>query len=215
MSRYYFLLIHIFALIILYSTLPFIGRGNKILLSSIGTANAYISSDIAISVVAEFVTTPQVPTSIDLSKAGLPTAGSLLRLLCDGEGPPYDVMIRSVDGSKASDPSLDLGAHRWVLSARSPVFKTMLSIPMAEAKSGVVEITDVAHDVMREVLRFIYLNKFTREMDTVLDAMGEDLLYAADKYEVAGLVGLCEQHFIRRVSDKNVLHLHQLALTYN
>ena len=47
---------------------------------------------------------------------------------------------------------------------------------MEERKQNRVEITDVDHDVMREMLRFIYTGKAPH-----LDKMADDLLAAADK----------------------------------
>lgn len=46
---------------------------------------------------------------------------------------------------------------------------------------GRVEITDVDHEVMREMLRFIYTGKAPN-----LDKMADDLLAAADKVSVSG-----------------------------
>ena len=51
---------------------------------------------------------------------------------------------------------------------------------MEERKLNRVEITDVDHEVMREMLRFIYTGKAPN-----LDKMADDLLAAADK------VGFC------------------------
>ena len=47
---------------------------------------------------------------------------------------------------------------------------------MEERKQNRVEITDVDHEVMREMLRFIYTGKAPN-----LEKMADDLLAAADK----------------------------------
>ena len=63
-----------------------------------------------------------------------------------------------------------------IFAARSPVFNAMFEHEMEERKQGRVEITDVDHEVMREMLRFIYTGKAPN-----LDKMADDLLAAADK----------------------------------
>ena len=59
----------------------------------------------------------------------------------------------------------------------------MLKAGMEEAKTGVVEVVDVEEETMEKLLEFIYSGK-VEDMDNQL----EMLLYAADKYEIQGLV---------------------------
>lgn len=67
-------------------------------------------------------------------------------------------------------------AHKAILAARSPVFAAMFEHEMEEKKNNKVDITDMDHDVLREMLRFIYTGKapFIEKMDA-------ELLAAADK----------------------------------
>jgi speckle-type POZ protein len=62
------------------------------------------------------------------------------------------------------------------LTARSPVFAAMFEHEMEERKQNRVAITDVDHEVLKEMLRFIYTGKAPN-----LDKMADDLLAAADK----------------------------------
>lgn len=62
------------------------------------------------------------------------------------------------------------------LLARSPVFQAMFEHEMEERKHNRVDITDVDHEVLREMLRFIYTGKASN-----LEKMADDLLAAADK----------------------------------
>ena len=55
---------------------------------------------------------------------------------------------------------------------------------MEEAKTGVVDVVDVEEKTMEKVVEFIYSGEI-EDMDDQL----ERLLYAADKYEIQGLVG--------------------------
>lgn len=61
-------------------------------------------------------------------------------------------------------------------AARSPVFQAMFEHEMEERKHNRVDITDVDHEVLREMLRFIYTGKASN-----LEKMADDLLAAADK----------------------------------
>lgn len=61
-------------------------------------------------------------------------------------------------------------------SARSPVFAAMFEYEMEERKHNRVEITDVDHDVFKEMLRFVYTGRASN-----LEKMADDLLAAADK----------------------------------
>lgn len=61
-------------------------------------------------------------------------------------------------------------------AARSPVFAAMFEHEMEERKQNRVAISDVEHEVLKEMLRFIYTGKASN-----LDKMADDLLAAADK----------------------------------
>lgn len=65
---------------------------------------------------------------------------------------------------------------RRLFKARSPVYAAMFEHEMEERKHNRVDITDVDHEVMREMLRFIYTGKAPN-----LEKMADDLLAAADK----------------------------------
>ncbi|CAB3238930.1 unnamed protein product [Arctia plantaginis] len=85
------------------------------------------------------------------------------------------------DNERFSDVTLAVGgrefqAHKAILAARSPVFAAMFEHEMEERKRNRVDITDVDHEVLREMLRFIYTGRAPN-----LDKMADDLLAAADK----------------------------------
>ena len=64
----------------------------------------------------------------------------------------------------------------FVSTARSEVFNAMFEHEMEERKLNRVDIHDVDHEVLREMLRFIYTGKAPN-----LEKMADDLLAAADK----------------------------------
>lgn len=88
------------------------------------------------------------------------------------------------ENQKFSDVTLavsgrEFQAHKAILAARSPVFAAMFEHEMEERKHNRVEILDVDHEVLREMLRFIYTGKAAS-----LDKMADDLLAAADKVNI-------------------------------
>ncbi|XP_076242336.1 BTB/POZ and MATH domain-containing protein rdx isoform X5 [Calliopsis andreniformis] len=91
------------------------------------------------------------------------------------------------ENQKFSDVTLtvcgrEFQAHKAILAARSPVFSAMFEHEMEERKQNRVDITDVDHEVLREMLRFIYTGKAAN-----LEKMADDLLAAADKYALERL----------------------------
>lgn len=75
----------------------------------------------------------------------------------------------------------------------------MFEHEMEERKQNRVEIADVDHEVLREMLRFIYTGKAT-----CLDKMADDLLAAADKYALERLKVMCEEALCTNLSIDNV-----------
>ena len=63
-----------------------------------------------------------------------------------------------------------------------------------------IEETDISSDVMEELLYYLYHDK----VDDV-KKINLDLLVAADKYMVSGLLGECVQYFKSNLSDQNAL----------
>lgn len=97
-------------------------------------------------------------------------------------------------------------AHKAILAARSPVFAAMFAHEMEERKHNRVEIQDVDHEVLREMLRFIYTGKATN-----LEKMADDLLAAADKYALERLKVMCEEALCVNLSTENAADVLILA----
>ena len=95
-------------------------------------------------------------------KGRLPSlSGSLKEMFLSGD--LADVTIQLESG--------ELRAHRLILSARSPVFKAMLQHEMNEKVTGVIEMDDVAIEVMQECLTFMYTDACSNE------TVGQRLLF--------------------------------------
>jgi hypothetical protein len=92
--------------------------------------------------------------------------------------------------------------HKLILQLRSPVFKAMLSSAMKESTSNEIIICDFDYDVVKEFIRFLYLDTCdTRALEA------KSLLAIAHKYEVKGLIQACELDLIKMLSISNVVEL--------
>ena len=100
----------------------------------------------------------------------------------------------------------DYNVHKNILAARSPVFRAMLKNNMEERKTGKVIITDIDNDVVKEMLRFIYTGR-----SLSLDKMAEELLIAADKYQLETLKGECQKVLCKSLSIENAPKILMLA----
>ena len=93
-----------------------------------------------------------------------------------------------------------LECHRSVLSCQSDVFRTMfLNMDMKEAKSGEIKINDITAETMETFLYYLYHEEVEEK---VVDT---NLLFAADKYNIAGLVEVCNEYLKSNLSVENCL----------
>ena len=116
-----------------------------------------------------------------------------------------------VDDEEFSDVTLsvngyDYKVHKNILSARSPVFAAMFKSETEERSYGKVIITDVDNDVLKEMLRFIYTGR-----SLSLNNMAEELLIAADKYQLETLKGECQETLRMKLSIANAPKILVLA----
>lgn len=101
-------------------------------------------------------------------------------------------------------------AHKNILSARSPVFAAMFQHKMKENNQGRVEITDCEFEVFREVVGFIYTGRASE-----LNKMAEQVLVAADKYDLSRLKAMCEDILCSKLSVETAADMLVLADTHN
>ncbi|GBM89731.1 Speckle-type POZ protein B [Araneus ventricosus] len=102
-------------------------------------------------------------------------------------------------------------AHKAVLCARSPVFKTMFTSDMREKTDECVNIPDLEDDTVRRMLHFLYT-------DTIEDLQWEDakdLYFAADKYEIFSLKQKCSSFLKHNLQTSNCCDLLLLADMHN
>ena len=101
-------------------------------------------------------------------------------------------MWSTVDRRTFHDVDIQVGeraftAHRFVLSARSPVFEAMFKTEMLEASTGRVQIDDVDSATFETFLKFLYTGTLHADADYC------ELQRLADKYQVETLRALCDK----------------------
>ena len=75
-------------------------------------------------------------------------------------------------------------AHKFVMVARSSVFRAMFEADMKEARTGRVQIVDATPDIFEQFLQFLYTGQLAKPAS-------KHLGYLAEKYDVKTLSSLC------------------------
>ncbi|GFT86879.1 TD and POZ domain-containing protein 1 [Trichonephila clavipes] len=94
-------------------------------------------------------------------------------------------------------------AHKFILSARSLVFRNMFSLDMKEKSTGCVDIDDLDDDTVQRMLLYIY----TATMPDLQWNSACNLYAAADKYEILSLKSECSSFLKDNLSPDNALDL--------
>ena len=108
--------------------------------------------------------------------------------------PKHSDLVLVCEGEK-------IAAHKAILSCRSPVFDRMLQTCMKEGNTGEIIIEDMTPNTLRILLEFIYAGT----VDDITEGV-EEVLYAADKYEMISLVDICVENMKELASPENILH---------
>ena len=97
--------------------------------------------------------------------------------------------------------NVKIPAHRAILAARSPVFAAMFKHNMQENRTNETEIKDVTPAAFRALLRFIYTGQC--EVGNLV----EQLLVAANKYDIQDLKQICDQELRTKLTADNAVDL--------
>ncbi|XP_064384850.1 TD and POZ domain-containing protein 2-like [Halichondria panicea] len=100
-------------------------------------------------------------------------------------------------------------ASKFLLTARSPVFKIMFEADMKEAAANEVTIDDITPAVGKEMIAYIYTDKAPK-----IRSMAEKLWFAAEKYQLPGLKALCENEIVKQLDVDNAAHFFLFAGSY-
>lgn len=147
----------------------------------------------------EAAASPRLPSCSDRSRRSDPsTRGgdviSQLTSLDDADNGSYSSSTRHVRR-----------AHKCILASRSPVFRAMFSLRMQENVKNEVDIEDLSPQVLDAFLDYIY-----SDTQPALHLV-PGLLYAADKYQMPGLLHSCECVLVRSLTAENCLKVFQFA----
>jgi len=104
----------------------------------------------------------------------------------------------------------ELKVHKFILAARSRVFRTMLDVDMVERESGTAEIKDFASEVVTEFINFLYSGQISGDFTNFTE-----LLQIGHQYEVHSLVKTCSDLLVFDISAKNVAEIGALAEKYD
>ncbi|KAG6637871.1 hypothetical protein CIPAW_11G208400 [Carya illinoinensis] len=133
-------------------------------------------------------------------RSNVTALASLGRMLA--ESIHTDITINASDGS--------IGAHRAVLAARSPVFRSMFSHNLKEKEMSSIDISDMTIEACQAFLNYVYGNIQHEDFRTHRLA----LLHAADKYDISDLKEACHESLLEDIDAKNVLERLQNASLY-
>lgn len=150
-----------------------------------------------------------------------------LRVLCEYELIPtqdienrifiLDLFEKRRQDKKFSDFELvapcgrKLFAHKFVLSANSPVLCAMFENDMREKRLGLVKIKDLSYETLQEVLYYMYCGKFDKLNHELVDSV----LIAADKYQISHLKNACIEFLHKNLGIDNCLKTLKLCKVFD
>ncbi|KAJ4765594.1 BTB/POZ and MATH domain-containing protein 2 [Rhynchospora pubera] len=111
-------------------------------------------------------------------------------------------------------------AHRCVLAARSPVFRTELLGPIKVERNQILEIKDMEPSIFKTMLQFIYTDSLPELEEAKGNkdgsiALAQRLLVAADRYGLERLKRICEVTMFKFIDTDNVATTMTLAEQHN
>jgi hypothetical protein len=104
----------------------------------------------------------------------------------------------------------EIKASNFILS-RSEVFDAMLNVhDTKEAREKTIVIKDVDYHVMSEMIRYMYTDEVPK-----MNEMALNLMIAANKYNLPGLVSRCENYLKTNITVENFGNIIVVADTLN
>ena len=102
-------------------------------------------------------------------------------------------------------------AHKAILAQRSEVFRAMFNANMKESLKKRVIIEDMTGDAVSDLLTFIYTDSAPNISES---ARAEELLVAAEKYNIPRLKAVCEAELAKGLDVNNVIDMLVMSETY-
>ena len=117
-------------------------------------------------------------------------------------------LLEHTDVTLVSSNNQEVSAHRFILSARSSVFKKLFETQSVGIGEPIKESIDASTEALQAMIKYLY----TDNLDG--NAINEDLMNLADKYGLSQMKQLCLPFFVKKVRGDNCLkayiygHLH-------
>ena len=103
----------------------------------------------------------------------------------------------------------ELKAHRNILAARSPKFETAFE-KAVKAENNSVEIKDVKHDVLKEMLRYIYTDRIEN-----IETIATELFIASNDYKIDDLKIECSKYIANNITVESSIEILEMADKFN
>lgn len=97
-----------------------------------------------------------------------------------------------------------IGAHLFVLCARSPVFEAMFQHDMIESKNKFIKMNDVKENILTEFLHYLYAGTTRNRLN---GKSAQPLYEIADKYDVCSLREECIAYLLLNIEVTNAINL--------
>ena len=92
--------------------------------------------------------------------------------------------------------------NKFMLTARSPVFKSMFQHEMKESQTNVVDIKDLEPKVLEDMLKYIHTGDAPKIKD-----LAKELLAAADLYQLNQLKNSCQEVLTETLDVENSIQI--------
>ncbi|THG04372.1 hypothetical protein TEA_025709 [Camellia sinensis var. sinensis] len=133
-------------------------------------------------------------------------------------GAHFGTLLENMDGSDVifNVAGKKFHAHKLVLAARSPVFRSEF-FDGSEGDVQEIVITDMEPTVFKAILHFIYRDALMEDelvassSSSVSETLTTKLLAAADKYDLGRLRRMCESHLCKDISVNSAARTLALA----
>ncbi|XP_014207315.1 protein roadkill-like [Copidosoma floridanum] len=159
---------------------------------------------------------PKVPVGVDRFRkirfGGTVVKVSVLCEMWPENGPTGHLSCKHLFDSKDfSDLTVlvdgrEIRAHKLALANKSAVFGVMLGRTTASH----VTLTDVGHDVMTELIRYVYYGRVDD-----MEKITKELMVAAFRFGMWDLIGVCETVLMDNLNNANVSDYLKVAVKCN
>ena len=102
-------------------------------------------------------------------------------------------------------------AHKFMLAARSPVFKAIFKHRLKENLTNKVIIEDCKPEVVKAMLEYIYTAYLPDDVNTI----AIDLFIVADKYYIGSLKLKVREYLVEHLNSYNDVQTYILSELYN